>query len=110
MPHWPSVLAGEWSLAAANVAQTLLSVLPFGPDACRQILRRRIGQGDLTTPHHDSWARRSPREAAWIARRRILQPLRLNDTDKKMWNLAEFVGRMKDLPPSVKSALLVKRP
>lgn len=31
-------------------------------------------------------------------------------TDKKMWNLAEFVGRMKDLPPAVKSALQVKRP
>ena len=31
-------------------------------------------------------------------------------TDKKMWNLAEFVGRMKDLPPSVKSALQAKRP
>ena len=26
MPHWISVLAGEWSLARPNVAQTLLSV------------------------------------------------------------------------------------
>ncbi len=31
-------------------------------------------------------------------------------TDKMMWNLAEFVGRMKDLPPAVKSALQVKSP
>jgi len=28
VPHWPSVLAGEWSLARQNVAQTLLSVPP----------------------------------------------------------------------------------
>ena len=26
VPHWPSVLAKEWSLAGPNVAQTLLSV------------------------------------------------------------------------------------
>lgn len=30
-------------------------------------------------------------------------------TDQKMWNLAEFVGRMKDLPPSVLTALQAKK-
>jgi mono/diheme cytochrome c family protein len=31
-------------------------------------------------------------------------------TDQKMWNLAEFVGRMRELPPAVKTALHVKQP
>jgi mono/diheme cytochrome c family protein len=30
-------------------------------------------------------------------------------TDQKLWNLAEFVGRMKDLPPGVLQALKAKR-
>ena len=30
-------------------------------------------------------------------------------TDEKLWNLAEFVGRMKDLPPGVLQALKAKR-